>query len=372
MAMARTDLSGNEEAAGTNGSIQSVPRARPTQQNRMPSNASIDRETIYDRDSYEYDDSSQDTIGNGIFEMEEGVTFRARDGQFSHQYALPAYLAEEDELGVQQSEMWDTTADEWRVVQPSGGGVTFSRAVPQLRGSYSPFASQSKPGTAMSRIERFSRDAAQAIIAEAAGKAGPIERSQFLTNAIESLGSGMASRCHTITSKRVASGMPPRTALESTIASCVMQATVSDLSSRRSGVQLPRVDAMAAHVQKHKSAMQSSASKNIAPIAQDVAKLKGDIAKLYQSPAAAGMGEVANEEGAATAMTAAPDAMRAVAAGGSNTLRNILLAAAVAGVAYAALNHTETGQGIVANVGSALGFKQKQKKRRRARRRAKV
>lgn len=374
MSMSKTDLSGNEDANGTNRApntnVERVPPPRMSQQNRMPSNASIDPETIYDRESYEYDDSSQDTIGSGIFDMQEGVTFRARDGQFAHQYALPAYIADEDELGVQQSEMWDTTAEEWRVVQPSGGGVTFSRQVPALRGrgAYSPFASRSpqnlstRPAT--SSIERFGRDAAKAIVNEAADKTGPVERSQFLTNAIESLGPGMASRCHAITSRLVSSGVAPREALEDTVAHCVMHAAVRDLSTKRAGAQLPRVDAMAAHVQKNKQSMVASAAKNIAPLSKDPNKLKADVAKLYQSPAAAGMGEIANEQGAPASTTAAPTAVQAVADGGSHTLRNVIIGAAVIGLGYVALKHTETGQEIVANVGSAFGVK----KRRRARR----
>jgi len=272
---------------------------------------------------------------------------------------------------VQQSEMWDTTADEWRVVQPSGGGVTFSRKVPALRGrgEYSPFASgtpqmlTSKSMT--SGIERFGREAAKAIVNEAADKRGPVERSQFLTNAIESLGPGMASRCHSITSRLVSSGMGPREALEDTVAHCVMHAAVRDLSTKRAGAQLPRVDAMAAHVQKNKPAMVASAAKNIAPLSKDPNKLKADVAKLYQSPAAAGMGEIANEQGTPASTTAAPTAVQPVAIGGSHTLRNVIIGAAVIGLGYVALTHTETGQEIVANVGSALGMKKRRRSRRR-------
>lgn len=379
MSMAKTDLSGNEDANGTNRApgrapkntnVERVPPPRMSQQNPMPSNREVDPETIYDRDSFEYDDSSQDTIGSGIFDMPEGVTFRARDGQFAHQYALPAYIADEDELGVQQSEMWDTTADDWRVVQPSGGGVTFSRKVPALRGrgAYSPFARAPQvltPKSVMSNIEKFGRDAAKAIVGEAAEKSGPVERSQFLTNAIESLGPGMASRCHSITSRLVSSGSPPREALEDTVAHCVMHATVRDLSTKRSGAQLPRVDAMAAHVQKNKSAMVASAAKNIAPLSKDPNKLKADVAKLYQSPAAAGMGEIATEQGAPAPTTPAPTAVQPVADGGSNTLRNVLIGAAVIGLSYVALTRTDTGQEIVANVGSALGMKKRRRSRRR-------
>ena len=55
-----------------------VPMARMNQQqNRMPSNRAVDPETLYDDDPYTFQDSSQATIGDGIFSMEEGVTWRS-------------------------------------------------------------------------------------------------------------------------------------------------------------------------------------------------------------------------------------------------------------------------------------------------------
>jgi len=378
MSMARTDLSGNEDAAEvTVDSVMKVGLAQPSQMNAMPSNRDVDPETMYDRTSYEFASGSDAVIGNGIFEMEEGVTWRAEDGSFSHQYAFPAYIAEEDELGTQQSEMFDVVADNWRVVQPSGGGVTFSTKVPYLRGrpmqdrAYSPFTAHLKahlPEPKSSRIERFGRDAASVLLREAASKTSPSDRQQFLVNAINSLGPGMAEKCHRVAERMVRMGMMPQQALEETISHCAMHAAIRDLSAASSGSKLPRLDAMGAHVVKNKSKLKKSAVQNLAPLAKNKAAAKADIAKLYQSPAAASMGEIASEPAAPTAPSAtAPAAPIAQ----DNTVRNVAIAAAVGVAVWALATKTNKGQEVtatvVANTRSVLGLKPN-KKRRRSRR----
>jgi hypothetical protein len=149
---------------------------RNPQMNTEPSNGGVDPMTIYDRSSYEYDQNSQNVIGNGIFDEEEGVVWRGQDGIFAHGFALPAYLAHDPELGVQQSEMWDTTADNWRVTQPSAGGVTLSAQVPFLK---------PPPGGSNSRIETFGWNVATALIGHSK-RLSSAWRDKFLAQAMDS------------------------------------------------------------------------------------------------------------------------------------------------------------------------------------------
>jgi len=297
--MKRDSMHNEPEVLESEDSVR-VPQAHwHGNRNQRPSNAGIPEDMIYDRESYEYDDSSQDTIGSGIFGMEEGVTWRPRDGSFAHQYALPAYIGDEDEMGVQQSEMFDTTANEWRVVQPSAGGVSLKTRVADYKPGFSPFVRRPVPEMRpevtgpRSHIEAFGRKAAGLIVAEA--RVQPqAARSQFLINAIEALGPGMAARASATAKKLVDLGHKPETALEDSIAHAVMHATVGDLksTSRLSG-KLGNLDRLASRVSRTRPQMQAAAAKHIGPLAQDTQKLKGDLGALYASPAALGMGQVA-------------------------------------------------------------------------------
>jgi len=297
----RDSMHNEPEVLETEDNVQVQPARWHGNRNQRPSNAGIPEDIIYDRESYEYDDSSQDTIGSGIFGMEEGVTWRPRDGSFAHQYALPAYIGDEDELGVQQSEMWDTTANEWRVVQPSASGVSLKTRVPEYKPGFSPFARRPVPEMRpevtgpRSHIEAFGRKAATLIVAEA--KAQPqASRSQFIANAIEALGPGTAARVSVTAKKLVELGHKPETALEDSLAHAVMHATVGDLKSGSRG-RLANLDRLAARVNRTKPQMQAAAAKHLGPLAQDTQKLKNDLGALYASPAALGMGQVS--EGAA-------------------------------------------------------------------------
>lgn len=339
--------------------INAVPTARVPREgwagnrNRMPSNREVDPMTLYDRSSYEQDDSTQSTIGSGIFGMEEGVTWNPRDGIFANQYALPAYLAEEDPLGVEQSEMWDTVADEWRVVQPSGGGVTFETGVDELRDApaYSPFAKGGKGASGKRRgrgvpssmrpestgprshVEAFGRNAASLIVEEARSKANAKARDAFLRNALDSLGPRMATRCKAVADRLIKMGYRPDVALEDAIAHCVMHATVQDLTTSRRGSLLPRLDQLAKKVQRTGTRMRQSAQEHVAPLVQDNGKLRSDLGSLYASPAASGMGAVANGASAETAVATAPGLLRP---------RNFLIAGAVLGGGYLAYRNRDT------------------------------
>lgn len=322
--MERDDMYNEPEVLEVDDNVEVPPARWHGNRNQRPSNAGIPSDIIYDRESYEYDDSSQDTIGSGIFDMEEGVTWRPRDGMFAHQYALPAYIGDEDEMGVQQSEMYDTTANEWRVVQPSAGGVTLKTRVSEYKPGYSPFVKRPVPEMRpevtgpRSHIEAFGRATASLVVAEAKAQP-PAKRAEFLAKAVESLGPGMAARAGATAKKLVESGQSPATAVEDSVAHAVMAATVNDLkgASRAKG-RLPNLDRLAGSVRQTKAQMQQQALKHIAPLARDTAKLKSDLGALYASPAALGMGQVT--EGA----TAAPVAPTTLL-----TPRNLLIGAVV-------------------------------------------
>jgi hypothetical protein len=343
----RTDLSGDEQtpaqeiAVRTGSSPQPTHRARQRpQRNRMPSNAGVDPETGYDRSSFEYDDDPQNVIGTGIFDMEEGVVWNARDGSFSNDYALPAYIAQEGELDVQQSEMWDSTANNWRVVQPSGGGVTFARNVRALKPTSSPFVGQQMPSMRPERagprshIEAFGRAAAKAVVDEARTIQSPAARSQFLTRATEALGVGQAAKCRQVAERLMAMGFRPDTALEDTLAHCVMHATMKDMADRANGKNgMPRIDKMGSHVRANAGAIRQAVAAHVAPIAVDRNRANADVSALVASPAAAGMGQVATPEAPTT-----------------NTGRNILLGAAAVGVGYYLLTQTSQGRSVQRNM----------------------
>lgn len=305
----RDDMHDEPEVLETHDNIEVQPARWHGNRNQRPSNAGIPSDLIYDRESYEYNNSSQDTIGSGVFDMEEGVTWRPRDGSFAHQYALPAYIGDEDELGVQQSEMFDTTANEWRVVQPSAGGVTLKTSVQEYKPGYSPFVKRSVPEMRpevtgpRSSIEAFGRKAANLIVSEAKMRPAA-SRAQFVANAIEALGPGMASSASATAKKLVDMGHPPATALEDSIAHAVMQATVNDLkSAKRARGKLPKLDKLAGCVSQTKPQMQAAAVKFIAPLTQNTKALKNDLGALYGSPAAAGMGQIAEGSAITTAPT---------------------------------------------------------------------
>lgn len=319
--MKRDDMHDEPEVMETNDDVVVQPARWHGNRNERPSNVGIPADAIYDRESYEYNDSSQATIGSGVFDMEEGVTWRPRDGSFAHQFALPAYIGDEDELGVQQSEMFDTTANEWRVTQPSASGVSLKTSVERYKPGYSPFVKRAVPDMRpevtgpRSHIEAFGRKAAALIVNEAKAKP-PAARAQFVANAIEALGPGIAASTSATAKKLVDMGHPPATALEDSIAHAVMSAAVSDLqSAKRARGKLTRLDRLAGSVAQTKPQMQAAAVKHLAPLTQNVKTLKSDLGALYSSPAAAGMGQITE-----TATVSAPTLF---------TPRNLLIGAVI-------------------------------------------
>lgn len=303
------------------------------EQNRAPSNAEVDPMTLYDRTSYEYEDSSQDTIGSGIFGMEEGVAWRSRDGMFANQFAMPAYLADEDELGVQQSEMWDSTAGEWRVTQPTAGGVALARRTAHLKPAYSPFASDQPQHPQMrpevtgprSHIEAFGRKTARALVGEARTRR-PAERGAFLKAALDALGPAGAAKAKAAADRLVKLGYRPDVAFEDAAAHLVMHAAAQDLAKpKASRSALPRLDKMSKKLVTKGGEVRKAAVDHLLPLSQDKQALKKDLGALYASPAARGMGDVVNGD-SSTVPTAEP--------GGLLTTRNVLIAGGVGLGAY--------------------------------------
>jgi hypothetical protein len=341
-----TDLSGSDSTPDREIAVrmadQALPahRARLEQRNRQPSNRGIDPATIYDDSSFEFSGDPQNVIGTGIFSNEEGVVWNPRDGSFANDYALPAYIGQEGNLDVQQSQMWDSVANNWRVVQPSGGGVTFSTRVNGLKPTQSPFTDQQwsmRPERTgpRSHIEAFGRAAAKAVVDEARLMPQPAMRAMFLTQATEALGVGQAAKCRQVAERLVQMGYSPDTALEDTLAHCVMHATMRDIADRSKGkAGLPRIDKMSAKVRANSGQIRQAVASHVAPLAMDQAAAKSDMSALVSSPAAAGMGQVAVPDAPAT-----------------NTSRNLLLGAAAVGLGYLFLTKTEQGQAVQKNVG---------------------
>ena len=272
------------------------------ERNQQPSNADVDPMTLYDRTSYERPGSSQSVIGNGIFDMEEGVTWRPRDGSFANDYALPQYLAEEDELGVQQSEMWDSTAKEWRVTQPSASGVALARRVDQMKPV--PVGIEMRPEETgpRSHIEAFGRRMARSLTAGAMRR-HTHARSGFLNSAMNALGPGTATRCRRAANLLMKHGYQPHLALEDAMAHCIMHAAVKDLTqkSKRNSSQLPRLDRMASKCPQSAQDMRAAAMEHIMPLTSNPTNLRQDLGALYDSPSARGMGIVSEEENGGTA-----------------------------------------------------------------------
>ena len=296
--------------------------------NQQPSNAEIDPMTIYDRTSYEHNDSSQSVIGSGIFSMEEGVAWRPRDGMFANQNAYPAYIGEEDELGVQQSELWDSTAEEWRVTQPTAGGVPLARKVAHMKGS--PFAGmpEMRPEVTgpRSHVEAFGRKASRNLMVEAS-QYKVADRGRFLTAAMDALGPGGSARCKKAADALARAGYPPAVALEDAMAHCIMHAAVKDLTQKQKGnaSQLPRLDKMASKARKQAPQMREAAGQHLAPLTANGNKLREDLGALYGSPAARGMGIVTDE---------GPPSADAPQATGMLTTRNVVIGAGVGLGAY--------------------------------------
>lgn len=346
-----------------------VPAFRPSERNEEPSNVEVDPMTVYDRTSYEYDDSPGNVIGAGIFDMEEGVTFRPRDGIFANKYALPAYVADEDADGVQQSEMWDVVADNWRVTQVNASGVPLSRSTRALHPAPVPFDHPSglRPETTgpRSHIEAFGRRAAKSVLDEARMMPDRQARAVFLARATESLGPQTAQRAKVVADGLVKLGYPADVAIEDALAHCVMHALMRDLDDRRTkGGGLPRVDKMAASMRAKQGEVRKAASDHLQPLVSDARKLQADLGAFYGSRSALGLGQV---DAAAPATPAATATAPAASSPSLLTPRNIAIGSVAILGLYLASQHTQVGREVTANM--AAGFRRITGGSRRSRRR---
>ena len=328
------------------------PPPRNPQAGLMPSNEDIDPETIYDRRSYE----SGKVFGSGIFDMEEGTTWRPSYGQFANQYALPDYIAREDEMNVQGSAMWDVTRGAWRVVQPTASGVPLSRIVPGSPaggpGTYSPFVRPPTPARqaaqaaaaapAPKNIEIFGKEVALTLT-QGASTLAPQHRGQFIASAVEALGPGTASKAEKITQKLAEKGVPPDAALRETLAHLVMDATARDMrktvdaarkGKRVSGGLFPSISRMSdrtgaavgTRIKKIRERRLAAAERN--PV-----EAERELGSFYASSA---VGRVEYLHGLGNTAPTAPAATSASAPVESGLLRprNLLIGAAVLGGTY--------------------------------------
>lgn len=374
------DLAGEPMATSTSLSVRSVesnpavpvPSYKPSERNAMPSNDDVDPLTVYDRASYEYNDSPGNVIGSGIFDMEEGVTFRPRDGIFANKYALPSYVADEDSEGVQQSEMWDVEADNWRVTQVNATGVPLSRGVRSMLPVPAVFSHPAglRPEVTgpRSHVEAFGRRAARCVLDEARMMPDRGSRATFLARATGALGPQMAQRAKAVADSLTKLGYPPDVAVEDALAHCVMHATLCDFSGRaKKGGGMPRVDAMAAGLRIKQGEIRKAAADHLQPLVSDARKLQADLGAFRASRSALGLGQV--DTSVPSTPAASPSVPARVAAPTVFTPRNVVIGAAVLGLGYLAATKTEKGREIAQNV--AAGFRQvvggSRSRRRRAR-----
>lgn len=230
---------------------------------QQPSNAAIDPETIYDRQSYEYD--SGDTVGAGVFDMPEGVTWNANDGIFANHYAMPGYMAREPMMYPSQSAMIDTQTGLPTVVQPSASGVQLAMNAPPGTQVYSPFrqmtaitnrtpvprvpyaqtpvpggqsvlngmgnspVAQPAPLPSGSAAETFGNAAAIALIRRAAMMKTP-QREQFVQRAMAMLGPQKSQVAVAAIRRLIALGYPSTHVVEQVFAHCVMHCVISEMA----------------------------------------------------------------------------------------------------------------------------------------------
>jgi len=225
---------------------------------QQPSNEAIDPETIYDRESYEYDSGS--VVGAGVFDMPEGVTWNASDGIFANHYAMPEYIAREPMMYPGQSAMIDSQTGLPTVVQPSAGGVQLAMPAPNGTQTYSPFtqmgpwtnrtpvprvphaqtpramngvptptnAPTPMPGS-NGAIEAFGQEAASALIRRAAMMKAP-QREQFVARAMSVLGPERSRTAAAAIGRLMGMGYPSSHVVEQVFAHAIMQAVASEMT----------------------------------------------------------------------------------------------------------------------------------------------
>lgn len=289
MSMSMTDRSMGE--ANEQKSVKSV-----QQQHIQEASRGIDPLTIYDRDAQSWNYGG-DTVGHGIFDMEESGGNLPGYGIFGNQYAMPGYLAREPIMDVAESEMWDIEAGDWRVVQPSAGGVPLSRR------TFSPFAKDGKrpaswtqlrpvPSGPQSHIEAYGRGAASIVMFAAKRIPDVKMRSMFIDQALNSLGPRAKTIATKTVQKLIQFGYPSEKALEDTVAHLIMHATAKEM---RWGSHLPHLDILVQRTGAWGRNIAQHASETIGPIVNNAEQKKVDLGRLFNSPAGQAMGRLGED-----------------------------------------------------------------------------
>ena len=271
--MVQTDYGAHPWGTGAGGGYRPMSQSRTDDQPlgsteaqrrlavQQPSNAALDPETIYDRQSYEY--ASGDVIGAGIFDMPEGVTWNANDGVFANNFAMPGYMAREPMMYPSPSAMIDTQTGLPTIVQPSASGVQLSMDAPPGTPVYSPFRqmtavtnrtpvprvpySQTPRGmsglgnvpASGSAAESFGREAAVALIRRSAMMKTP-QREQFVQRAMAMLGPQRSQAAVAAIRRLMSMGYPSTHVVEQVFAHCVMHAVVTEMGHvARTGRAVP-------------------------------------------------------------------------------------------------------------------------------------
>lgn len=291
---------------------------------QQPSNAAIDPETIYDRQSYEYE--SGDTIGAGIFDMPEGVTWNANDGVFANNFAMPGYMAKEPMMYPSQSAMIDTQTGLPTVVQPSASGVQLAMNAPPGTQVYSPFRqmtaitnrtpvprvpyaqtpvpggqsvlngmgnapmAQPPPLPSGSAAETFGNAAAIALIRRAAMMKTP-QREQFVQRAMAMLGPQKSQAAVAAIRRLISLGYPSTHVVEQVFAHCVMHCVISEMAHVvRTGRPVPpaqsivRATTATAAQAGHDPALLDAAQR-VVPALTNPAAARAEIAAFRVAPA---------------------------------------------------------------------------------------
>lgn len=357
MAQSRTD----DQPLGSNEAQRLAGSQRMAMQ--QPSNAAIDPQTIYDRQSYEY--QSGNVVGAGIFDMPEGVTWNASDGVFANNYAMPEYMAREPMMYPAQSMMIDSQTGLPTVVQPSASGVQLSMEAPPGAQVYSPFAQMGpqtnrtpvprvpnaqtprgqKSAVSMDglgsvpasngAIESFGHEAAFALIRQAANLKSP-QKEQFISRAISVLGPQRAQVAGAAIGRLMNMGYPSSHVVEQVFAHSVMHAVASEMAHvARTGTPVPPAQSIvrattAAAAGSPAQARLAHAAQRVVPALTNAQAARGELSAFGSAPVRQQVVATLGSDGCAGC------GMGTDASAGMSTGTKVAIGVGVAGAAFVA------------------------------------
>ncbi len=263
----------------------------------------VDPNTIYDRDSYEPGFDERQTYGAGIFDLpDQGATFRQNDGMFSHNYALPSYIAREPEMDVFETEALDVNTGLPRVAQVNASGVQLMRSDPDR--AWSPFApppyGTSSPQNTQpyvnptlhnygNAIPAFGAEGARALLNLAAQRCpnDPNQRGYYICQMIDEMIPQMSPRALMAVAKLQESGYPGNP-VELVVGHVLMKVCVCDLSDKikagdRSG-RMPRLDKLQRQG-AFTPELAQCARRHLGPLVNDPRKASAAIKEFHGSKA---------------------------------------------------------------------------------------